>query len=288
MLKKINTTSSVAAYRANLASTVNSVLTPSSQASSKPLIGLPADRRLFDSHHLHTVGEKYLLAVTDVMAGLPVILPALPGRIEPRHLLEHLDGLLLTGGYSNILPHLYGQDSQEGEGCLRDPERDASNLQLIPLAIEMGMPILGICRGLQELNVALGGTLFQKVHEAPGKLDHREDQDATLDEQYGPAHPIQLTPGGLLARISGVEQAVVNSVHGQGIDRLAPRLRAEAIAPDGLIEAVSLADGDTFTLAVQFHPEWKPAQNPFALSILNAFGDACRRYAQSNHAQSKS
>jgi len=210
-----------------------------------------------------------------------VILPALPKRTDPRQLLAHLDGLLLTGGYSNILPHLYGQESQEAEeSCLRDPERDASNLQLIELAIEMGMPIFGICRGLQELNVALGGTLFQKVHETPGKMDHREDKEGTLDEQYGPAHPITLTRGGLLAQISGVDEAVVNSVHGQGIDKLAPRLRAEAVAPDGLIEAVSLPDAKAFTLAVQFHPEWKPAQNPFAMSILKGFGDACRRYAQ--------
>jgi putative glutamine amidotransferase len=244
------------------------------------LIGLPADRRLFEPHHLHTVGEKYLIAVTDVIGGLPVILPALPGRSDPRQLLDHLDGLLLTGGYSNILPHLYGQESQEEPSCLRDPERDAANLELIPLAIGIGMPIFGICRGLQELNVALGGTLLQKVHEAPGKMDHREDKEASLDEQYGPAHPIEIVPGGLLARISGVTEAVVNSVHGQGIDRLAPGLRIEATAPDGLIEAVSLPDAQSFVMAVQFHPEWKPAQNPFALSILRAFGDACRQYAQ--------
>ncbi len=258
---------------------VNTVVAPAGQSVIKPLIGLPADRRLFEPHHLHTVGEKYLLAVTDVMAALPVILPALPERTDPRQLLGHLDGLLLTGGYSNILPHLYGQSSQEEESCLRDPERDASNLELIRLAIGIGMPILGICRGLQELNVALGGTLLQKVHETPGKMDHREDQEATLDEQYGPAHPVALTQGGLLARIGGVDSAIVNSVHGQGIDRLAPGLRAEAVAPDGLIEAVSLPEAKAFTLAVQFHPEWKPAQNPFALAILKAFGDACRRYA---------
>lgn len=263
---------------------IDTVSDPSSLSaplSPRPLIGLPADRRLFEPHHLHTVGEKYLLAVTDAMQGLPVILPALPGRSDPRQLLNHLDGLLLTGGYSNILPHLYGQQSQESESCPRDPERDASNLELIQLAIELGMPIFGICRGLQELNVALGGTLHQKVHETPGRMDHREDDEATLDEQYGPAHPIVLTPGGLLAQISGVSEAVVNSVHGQGIDQLAPRLRAEATAPDGLIEAVSLPDAKAFTLAVQFHPEWKPAQNPFAMSILSAFGDACRHYAQS-------
>lgn len=248
--------------------------------SSTPLIGLPADRKETSPHHYHSVGEKYLLAVTDAAHGLPLLIPALPGRFDPRELLRRVDGLLLTGGYSNILPCHYGHESQEDEaGSLRDPERDSTNLQLIPLAIEMGMPLLGICRGLQELNVALGGSLFQKVHAQAGKMDHREDPDGTLEQQYGPAHPIRVERGGLLAGITGVEESIVNSVHGQGIDRLAPGLRVEALAPDGLIEAVSLPAAKAFTLAVQFHPEWRVLENPFSLAIFRAFGEACRRYA---------
>lgn len=249
-----------------------------------PLIGLPADRKDSSPHHYHSVGEKYLLAVTDAARGLPLVIPALPGRIDPRDLLSRIDGLMLTGGYSNILPSHYGHDSQEDEaGSLRDPERDAVNLRLIPLAIEMGVPLLGICRGLQELNVALGGTLLQKVHEQPDRLDHREDRSGTLEQQYGPAHALRIERGGLLARIAGVAESMVNSVHGQGIDRLAPGLRVEAVAPDGLIEAVSLPAAPAFTLAVQFHPEWRVLENPFFLAIFQAFGDACRRYAAGKH-----
>src|SRR5690606_29619238 len=131
----------------------------------------------------------------------------------------------------------------------------------------------------QELNVALGGSLHQQVHEQPDKFDHREDKTASLAEQYGPAHPVTIQPGGVLAGLTERPQVVVNSVHGQGIDRLAPGLRVEAVADDGLIEAVSLPTANGFMLAVQWHPEWLWQDNPLSRSILAAFGAACRRYA---------
>ena len=243
----------------------------------KPLIGLPADRKWLAPHHFHAVGEKYLLAAAEGAGGLPVMVPALP-ELDLVALLARLDGLFVTGGYSNIEPHHYGQVSSEDD-CSRDPDRDATNLRLLPLAIERGLPVLGVCRGLQELNVALGGSLHQKVHEQPGKFDHREDKTATLAEQYGPAHPVAIQPGGVLAGFTTHPQVVVNSVHGQGIDRLAPGLRVEAVAEDGLIEAVSLPAAKGFVLALQWHPEWLWQENPLSRSILAAFGAACRRYA---------
>lgn len=249
----------------------------------KPLIGLPADRCMHENHWTHTVGEKYLLAVIDIAAGVPVMLPALGPHASPLAALDHLDGLLITGAHSNIEPHHYGQEPVDDSDA-RDTWRDATNLALIPAAIERGIPVLGICRGLQELNVALGGSLHQRVHQVTDRFDHREDPTGTLEEQYGPAHPVSVCGGGLLAQWAGCDQITVNSVHGQGIDRLATGLQVEARALDGLVEAVSAPAAAGFVFAVQWHPEWKAAADPISVAIFSAFGAACRRYAAARHA----
>lgn len=249
----------------------------------RPLIGLPADRQLVDVHQSHVVGEKYLAAAAEFAGGVPVMLPALPQWVEPEVLLARLDGLLLTGARSNIEPHHYGAQPIDATDP-RDPARDATTLRLIPAAIARGMPVLGICRGLQELNVALGGSLCQRLHEQPGRLDHRAVSNASVDDQYGPAHVVTVEEGGLLARVIGGGTHTVNSVHGQGIDRLAPGLRVEAAAADGLIEAVAFTEPRQFVLAVQWHPEWQPALNPSAQAIFSAFGKACRDYANGKFA----
>jgi putative glutamine amidotransferase len=243
-----------------------------------PLVGLPSDRKQIGHHPFQAVGEKYIRAVVDGAEALPVLIPSLSPTLDLRDVLSRLDGLLLTGAYSNIEPHHYGKESSFA-GNLHDPARDGTTLPLVPLAIEMGVPVLAVCRGLQEVNVALGGTLHQKVHEVAGYQDHREDVGASLDEQYGVAHPVHLAPGGLLARIAGREQADVNSLHGQGIRELGRHLRVEATAPDGLIEAVSLDSERSFLLAVQWHPEWKVGENPFYLGTFQAFAAACRARA---------
>jgi putative glutamine amidotransferase len=241
-----------------------------------PLVGLPADSKPIGLHRYQTVGEKYIRAVVEGAGALPLLIPSLSPPLPLEELLAGLDGLLLTGAYSNIEPHHYdGGPSYEGN--LHDPARDATSLSLVPLAIRMRVPVLAVCRGLQEVNVALGGTLHQKVHEVPGREDHREDLEAPLEEQYAEAHPVRLE--GSLARIAGAGSAMVNSLHGQGIDRLGQGLRVEATAPDGLVEAVRLDSEQAFLLAVQWHPEWKVADNPFYLGIFRAFGDACRERA---------
>ena len=242
-----------------------------------PRVGLPTDHKQIGAHPFLAVGEKYVRAVVDGAGCLPLLVPTLDPVLPLRDVLAGLDGLLLTGAVSNIEPHHYSDESSY-EGNLLDPRRDATNLPLIPLAIEMGVPVLAICRGFQEVNVAFGGTLYQKVHEQPGFMDHRENKDDPLDVQYGPAHDIALVPGGVLAGLAGDTRATVNSLHGQGVRRLGEGLVVEAQAPDGLVEAFR-HDGPAFMLAVQWHPEWKVRENAFYLATFRAFGDACRACA---------
>jgi putative glutamine amidotransferase len=161
------------------------------------------------------------------------------------------------------------------EGTLHDPDRDATTLPLIREAVRRDMPVLAICRGIQELNVALGGTLHQRIFEMPERFNHRRRRGPmTLDERYGPAHSVRLTPGGLFARLAGTTEIMVNSLHGQGIDRPAPDLMVEATAPDGQIEGVSLP-GARFVVGVQWHPEYRPLENAFSRVLFSAFSQAC-------------
>ncbi|CAG2091054.1 gamma-glutamyl-gamma-aminobutyrate hydrolase family protein [Xanthomonas euroxanthea] len=242
-----------------------------------PLVGLPTDRIQQGPHPFLATGEKYIRAVVDAAGAMPVLLPSLQPALDAGVWLDRLDGLLLTGAVSNVEPHHYS-DEPSWEGNPHDPARDTTSLGLIPQALARGLPVLAICRGLQEVNVALGGRLHQRVHEVPGLADHREDRAAPLDAQYGPAHAVQLHAGGLLAGISDSAQVAVNSLHGQGIARLADGLLIEATAPDGLIEAFR-GPGPGFLLAVQWHPEWRVTQHPFYRAIFQAFGEACRQYA---------
>jgi putative glutamine amidotransferase len=251
---------------------------PSAMASARPpLVGLPSDRKIIGPHPFLAVGEKYVRAVVDGAGCLPLLIPGLQPALPMQPILEGLDGILLTGSVSNIEPHHYS-DEPTYAGNLHDPARDATNLALIPLAIELGLPILAICRGFQEVNVAFGGRLHQKVHEVDGFMDHRENPEDSLDLQYAPTHPIALAPGGLLAGIAGAGTVQVNSLHGQGIAQLGEGLTVEATALDGLIEAYR-RDGASFLLAVQWHPEWRVLENPFYRGIFRAFGDACRQRA---------
>lgn len=244
----------------------------------KPLVGIPADRKFVGTLPFHAVGEKYLAALTDVAGVLPLIIPALADRLAIDALLDTFDGLLFTGSHSNIEPARYaGPDS--APGTEHDPARDSLTLALLPAALDRGLPILAICRGLQEFNVALGGSLHQKVQDLPGMLDHREDPAQAVDVQYGPAHPVELREGGLLRRLTVRSWIEVNSIHEQGIDRLAPGLRVEAVAPDGLVEAFTAPDAPGFNLAVQWHPEWRAAHSPASVRLFEAFGEACRAQA---------
>jgi putative glutamine amidotransferase len=241
----------------------------------RPLVIVPADRKMMGKHAYHSAGEKYLSALVTGSDAVPFILPSLSPGLPLRETLENVDGVFLTGSYSNIEPHHYSNEPSY-EGNLHDQHRDENSLPIIPLAIEMEIPLFAVCRGFQEVNVALGGSLHQKVHEVPGLDDHRENSDEELDKQYADSHAVSLSPDGLLAKLSGKVMVMVNSLHGQGIKTLASNLIIEATAPDGLIEAVSLKAPHPFFLAVQWHPEWKVGENPFYLSMFQAFGRACR------------
>ncbi|MBS0400754.1 MAG: gamma-glutamyl-gamma-aminobutyrate hydrolase family protein [Proteobacteria bacterium] len=244
----------------------------------KPLIAIPADRRLVGKHHFHMVGEKYIRAVAEGADAVPVLIPAFGMDTGLQDLLDQFDGILLTGSPSNVEPHRYGGPAS-APGTLHDPDRDATTLSLIPLAVAAGIPVLAICRGFQEMNVAYGGTLWQRVHEIEGHLDHREDESQPLDRQYGPAHEVLLEPGGVLRNISGGEKLTVNSLHSQGVDRLGQGLMVEARAPDGLVEAFSDPAAPGFALGVQWHPEWQFEKNAFSRALFGALGKASRQYA---------
>jgi len=242
---------------------------------NRPVIGIPADRRMLGPQPYHLASEKYLTAVLDAAGGLPLIVPAIGRELALEELLETLDGLLFMGSPSNVEPrHYHGEPS--ASGTLHDPHRDETTLPLIPRAVAAGVPVLGICRGFQEMNVAFGGTLWQQLHEVPGYLDHRYDPSLPLDQQYEPVHEVTLEPGGMLHALAGSGRIMVNSLHGQGVRELGPGLAVEARAPDGVIEAFRVEHAPRFALATQWHPEWHVMNNPFSRALFAEFGAACR------------
>lgn len=239
-----------------------------------PFIGIPCCVRTIHERPFHTASERYSDAIIEAAGCMPVLIPAIGAKTDCAALLDRLDGLLLTGSPSNVEPDHYGGPPSR-EGTLHDPDRDATTLPLIREAVRRDMPILAICRGIQELNVALGGTLHQRIFEMPGRFNHRRRRhNMTVDERYAPAHSVALTPDGSLARLAGAIEIMVNSLHGQGIDQPAPELLVEAVAPDGQIEGVSLP-GARFVVGVQWHPEYKATENPFSRALFGAFSQAC-------------
>jgi putative glutamine amidotransferase len=243
---------------------------------NRPVIGIPADRRMIGPHPFHAVGEKYIAAIAQAAECLPLLIPVLETPLDVTEILACVDGIFFTGSPSNVEPrHYAGQVS--APGTLHDPHRDATTLSLIPRAVAGGIPVFGVCRGFQEMNVAMGGSLHQRVYEVPGYTDHRELGGEPLDVQYAPAHDVVLERGGLLSKIAGTDRIQVNSLHGQGVDRLGPDLAVEARAPDGLVEAFRVKSAPAFALAVQWHPEWKVMSNPFSKALFAEFGRAARK-----------
>jgi putative glutamine amidotransferase len=233
-------------------------------------VGIVCDRKTHDGMAVHQANDEYIAAVRGGAGALPLLIPSTDVPLDIGAVLAAVDGLLFTGAPSNVAPARYGAVARPGTEL--DEVRDATTLPLLRAAIEKGVPLLAICRGFQELNVALGGSLHQHVHEIPGRLDHREPKNMPLDVEYGPAHSIAIAPGGLLARLSGMREAMVNSLHHQGINLLAPALTLEAQAPDGQIEAVSLTGTKAFLLGVQWHPEWAFEKDPLSRAIFAGFG----------------
>lgn len=241
----------------------------------RPVVAIVCDRVRVFQHDAHAAFDGYVRAVTDVMHGLPLLLPAAGAAIDRAALLDSVDGLLLTGSPSNVQPACYG-GAPDPEMHL-DVARDRTTLAAIPALVQAGLPLLGICRGLQEMNVAYGGTLHAAVHAQPGLQDHRVgDLQRPLPQWYEDKHVVQVQPEGWLARAVRSPTLSVNSLHEQGIARLGRGLRVEARAADGLVEAISVAAAPQHTLAVQWHPEMRIADSAEARAIFAGLAEACR------------
>lgn len=228
-----------------------------------------------EGQNYHTIGDKYVRAVATTAGCLPLMLPSLGEHLDATAIVRRMDGIVLTGSPSNVHPENYGTPAHE-KAEPYDTWRDEVTLPLIRAALAEGVPLLAICRGMQEFNVALGGSLYARVHEEEGRRDHRRPRHPDLDVQYGPAHDVTPTHGGLLAQIVGAERLRVNSLHWQGIAHPAPELQVEALAEDGTIEAISLPTARAFALGIQWHPEYKPQDSAASMQIFEAFADAAR------------
>lgn len=246
----------------------------SNMKTRPPLIGVSGCRKQIDGQPFDAAGRKYTRAIEDACNGVPLIIPATGDKLDRESLLDRIDGLLFTGSLSNVEPHHY-EGGESADPSLHDPHRDATTLPLIREAVAAGIPVLCICRGFQEMVVAFDGTLYQRVHEVDGMMDHREDSELDLDRRYAPVHSVSFNPDGALRSYLDRDEADVNSLHGQGVKNLSDQLLWEAKAPDGLIEAVSVKDAKSFACAVQWHPEWKVLEYPQYLSLFKAFANSC-------------
>ena len=249
----------------------------SSSSAPVPVIAVPADLKEIDGYRWHAATETYLKAIVAGLGAIPLIVPALAGRLDLDALLDRVDGVLLPGSRSNVHPALYGAaPSLESEPY--DPDRDALTLPLIRAAIRHGVPLFAICRGMQELNVALGGTLVSELQTLEGRMDHRAPVSSDQDERFAIRQDVHLTAGGVHAGVLTANTQRVNSVHRQGVDRLGEGLAVEATAPDGTIEAIRVVDAPGFAIGVQWHPEyWIESDEPSA-RLFAAFGRAVRAH----------
>lgn len=244
---------------------------------SRPLVGISTGLIANPFHNVpaHGIGDRYIQAVRSGAGADPFLIPVLGTGHDADSLAARLDGLFLPGGRPNIEPHYYGGPPFP-EDEIRDPDRDATTIPLIRACLEQGVPIFGVCRGLQEINVALGGSLHYRVHLVDGKMDHRMPKDGDIEFKFSLRHMVSLEPGGLLATLVDGTEVKVNSAHGQGIDRLAEGLAVEALAPDGLIEAIRVTGADSFAIGVQWHAEWRYEEHELAEALFRRFGDAAR------------
>jgi len=249
----------------------------------RPVVAIMSDCIDSHGHPAYAALHGYVRAVSEMAHALPVLLPAAPGCVDMESLLAGIDGLVLTGSPSNVAAERYAAPPLAPTVKL-DRDRDAVVLPMIRRLISAGLPVLGICRGLQEINVAFGGTLQPAVHERPGRLDHREgDHDRPIQRWYDDSHDVHIARGGKLAELTGEDRVRVNSLHHQGIERLGRGLRIEATAPDGLIEAFSIDDAHQWTLALQWHPEMRIDDSGLSRAIFARFGAACRDRRTARH-----
>jgi len=245
----------------------------------RPVVGIIGNSALLnESYPVHAGGQMNSAAVAEVAGCLPLVIPSDPRFVSVPELLEACDGFLLTGGRPNVHPEEYGEAETEAHGAF-DRCRDAVALPLVRACVERGQPLFGICRGFQEVNVAMGGTLYPEIRDLPGRMNHRMPPDGTLEEKFALRHKVTFTEGGLFHRLLGATEVMTNTLHGQGIKTAGSRIVIEGHAPDGTPEAIHVQDAPGFTLSVQWHPEWNAAADPVSRPLFRAFGEAVRGWA---------
>ena len=245
----------------------------------RPIVGIIGNQNLLNNQYpVHAVGLMNTQAVAGVTDAIPMLIPADPRLVSVPELLDACDGFLLTGGRPNVHPEEYGEIATAAHGDF-DRARDSIVLPLVRACVERGQPFLGICRGFQEVNVAMGGSLYPEIRDLPGRTNHRMPPDGTLEEKFELRHAVSFTQGGVFHRLMGAQSVMTNTLHGQGICRAGARIVIDGTAPDGTPEALYVEGAPGFTLSVQWHPEWNAANDPVSRPLFTAFGEACRGYA---------
>jgi len=240
----------------------------------KPVVGIIANLFLIDDQYpAQTSGNMYIEAISEVAGAVPMIIPSIPDCIDIDEIMDVCDGFLFTGGRPNVHPEEYGHEPTAAHGAF-DRDRDRVALPLIRTCVNIGQPVLGVCRGFQEFNVAMGGTLHPEIRDIPGRINHRMLSDKTLEDKYAHRHSVQLSSGSPFARMFGSDEVQVNSLHGQGIEKPGPRIIVDGYAPDGTAEAISIENAPGFAMAVQWHPEFNAANDFVSKTLFEAFGEA--------------
>ncbi len=246
---------------------------------TRPVIGIIGNSYLVnDRYPTHAAGQMNSFAVHAVADCQPLIIPSDPAMSDLADLLDCCDGFLLTGGRPNVHPAEYGEIETAAHGAF-DRARDALVLPLVRACVDRGQPFFGVCRGFQEVNVALGGTLYPEIRDLPGRDNHRMPPDGTLEEQFALRHDVTLTVGGPFHRLLGAEVVRTNTLHGQGIKAVGNRIVIDGVAPDGTPEAIYVQGATGFTMSVQWHPEWNAVNDPVSRHLFAAFGDATRTWS---------
>lgn len=252
---------------------------------TRPVIGVSGGMQLInDAYRVQASGERNISAVAKAAGGLPLIIPGMPCSVTVQEVLSAIDGLFLTGGRPNVHPTRYGHEPSPAHEPY-DEGRDDITLPLIRAAIEIGMPVFGVCRGIQEINVALGGTLHPEIRDLPGKMNHRMPPGETNHEIiFRKRHKVTLTPGGWFARTLGTEEIVTNSLHGQACVDAGRGVLIEGVAEDGVIEAISVPEARGLVIGVQWHAEYEAETDPVSSRLFAAFGEAARTWRRARAA----
>ncbi len=245
-----------------------------------PVVGIIGNAHLInDEYPVHAGGRMNSEAIATVSRALPLIVPSDPDLVDLDKLKSTCDGFLFTGGRPNVHPKEYGEEETEAHGTF-DCARDELTLRLIRDCVTSGQPILAICRGFQELNVAMGGSLHPEIRDLPGRMNHRMPPDGTLEEKFALRHDVMLTEGGVFHQLFGASVVRTNTLHGQGIKHTGDRIVVDGRAPDGTEEAIYVDGAPGFALGVQWHPGYKAAEDPVSRSLFEAFGDAVRAWSE--------